>query len=320
LAACAGVAGAADGAATAPATTAPPSPAASPRPTAPPGDAPPSGAPPASGAAGFSEPVRLGAFDVDAVPEASGLAASRRTPGVLYLLDDDTGTTSVLAIRSDGSTVATLVIAGFEALDGESLAVAPCGPGDPAPCLYIGDIGGNATARDTVTVWRVPEPDLAAGAPAEPLPAAAAALTYPDGTHDAETLLVTDDGSPFLVTKDAEAPPRLYGAEGFGDQTLADLGPVVLPEPALPLAAAVVGNVVTDGDLADGRVLLRTYDAVFAYDLAGGSLHDLPAVTPVEVPAPAEPQGEAIAWAADRCGYFSVSEGVGDIWFVACRP
>ena len=267
----------------------------------------------------FGDPVRLGAFDVGEVPEASGLAASRRTPGVLYLLDDARGSDSVLAVRRDGTTVGRIGIAGLDARDGEGLAVAACGPGDATWCLYVGDIGGNAFERDTVAVWRAAEPDLAGGAPAEPLPATAVALAYPDGPHDAEALLVDDDGSPFVVTKSAEAPPRLYAADGFGDQALADLGPVALPEPALPLASAVVGNVVTGGDVADGRVLLRTYDTVFAYDLGEGSLRELPAAAAVEVPAPLEPQGEAVAWAADGCGYLTVSEGIGDIWWVPCR-
>ena len=61
------------------------------------------------------------------------------------------------------------------------------GPCSGGSCLYIGDIGDNDAKRKRVTIYRVPEPEPTAQQP-RPLDAVYH-LTYPDGAHDAESLL-----------------------------------------------------------------------------------------------------------------------------------
>ena len=87
--------------------------------------------------------------------------------------------------------VADLDVPGAEAVDWEDLALGP-GPGG-RPLLYLGDIGDNREARETVDVYRVPEPRATSGATAT-APATRLRLRYPDGAHDAETLLVAPRG------------------------------------------------------------------------------------------------------------------------------
>lgn len=276
----------------------------------------------------YGPPEHVGTFDVAAVPEASGLAASRVTDDVLYLLDDAPGTTGVHVVRTDGTALGFLEVAGMDTRDGESLAVGPCGPDRAEPwCLYVGDIGDNARAREHVVVHRVPEPDLAGGLPTGPVPADTARLRYPDGPHDAEALLVDDAGRVHLVTKaryDREArttgETRLYRAEAFADGVMTDLGPLPVPAPRAPAQSLFVGEVVTGGDHHDGRVLLRTYDAVFEYAAPDGErdLAGLATWTVREVPAAFEPQSEALTFAADGCGFLTAGEAVGDLWLVPC--
>ncbi|MFO8075653.1 MAG: hypothetical protein ACQETV_07835 [Actinomycetota bacterium] len=283
---------------------------------------------PEEDAAGFGPPSVLGRFDATEVPGASGLAASARNPGWRYLLDDRPGTDGVWLLDREARLHGPLRIAGLDAVDTESLEVAPCGPDDARSCLYVGDIGDNLRSREHVEIHRIVEPDLDAPAPTEPLPAETARLAYPDGPHDAEALLVDPDGRPFLVTKapfDAErgetGPTRLYAAPAFSDGVLEEAGEIVLPAPQRRVLGLVVGEVVTGGSVAaDGRALLRTYDHVVlltppepAADLA-----TLPAWEAGEVPGPLLPQGEAVAWDADGCGYALVSERVGGLWHVPC--
>ncbi|MBA2575491.1 MAG: hypothetical protein H0V05_02425 [Euzebyaceae bacterium] len=42
---------------------------------------------------------------MDTIPEASGLAASARNAGVLYIVNDNPGTREVWAVRTDGSLI-----------------------------------------------------------------------------------------------------------------------------------------------------------------------------------------------------------------------
>lgn len=271
----------------------------------------------------YGVPERTGMFDASAIAEASGLAASRRNPGWLYLVDDE-HPREVWAMRPDGSDRTRIAVSGFAGRDTESLAVGPCGPTDPGSCLYIGDTGDNLGTHPDVAILRVAEPDLARRGEVVQVSADTIRVRYPDGAHDAEALLVDGAGAVYLVTKDAgpdgAGAARLYGASGFRGGTLTDLGPVAVPAPALPLAQTLVGNVVTGGDFRPGRVVLRTYDHAVEYVAPGpdAPLTEFPTWPAREVPSAREPQPEAIAYATERCGYHTAGERVGDLWFVAC--
>ncbi len=264
----------------------------------------------------YAAPEMIGSYDFGAVPEASGLAASVRNPGVWWLLDDGPAT-QVWALTATGETIGAVVLDGFRARDAEDLAVAPCGPAAQETCVYVADIGDNLARRDRVRIARFPEPDLAGGVSEDPVAVAVAAFTYPDLPVDAEALLVGQDGVPLIVTKENGAA-RLLAAPAFADGTLVDLGPAGVPPPRRPALSRIVGDVVTAGDGRPGRVLLRTYDHVVEYVApdSGAPLSTFPSWPVREVPAPVEPQSEAIAYLADGTGYATVSEGSGALWLV----
>src|SRR5512134_250324 len=73
------------------------------------------------------------------LPEASGVAASRRTPGVLWS-HNDSGEPGLVAVATDGTTRGRVYVAGASAGDWEDIEVGPCPQGS---CVYIGDIGDN---------------------------------------------------------------------------------------------------------------------------------------------------------------------------------
>ena len=248
--------------------------------------------------------------------------ASRRHDGVLYVLDDGPGTRHVLAVAADDrGLLGRIEVAGLDGTDTEALAAGPCDAAGYS-CIYVGDIGDNTRSRDSVVVHRFVEPEHLRGAPVE---AATATLHYPDGPHDAEALLVDSSGRIGIVTKAAGEGPsgaaRLYVAREFGDAQLTDRGRVELPTPSLPLAAATLGNVVTGGDWAPGRVVLRTYDAIFEFRSPSGrgGLRGFADWPVEEVPAPAEQQGEAVAYGSDGCSLYTVSEGSGAVSAAPCR-
>lgn len=191
-----------------------------------------------------------------ALIESSGLAVSARHPGVLWTHNDGGRTAEVVAVDSDGATVAHVTLAGIDPYDAEALA-----PGNDArgrPALYLGDIGDNLAARPDVSVFRFSEPARLTDAT---VTSEWYRFSYPDGAHDAEALLVDPNGRIIIATKELvggalyRAPRRLVTADRGTNRLTRVAG-----APAL----------ITDGAyLPDGRFVLRSYTSVFVYDRPG---------------------------------------------------
>ena len=137
------------------------------------------------------------------LPEASGLTMSRRSPNLLWSLNDSDDPT-VVALSTTGEVKGQVRVTGAAVRDWEALSVGPCPGGS---CLYIGDIGDDGAKRMQVTIYRVPEPKADDMATAQ---ADAFVFAYPNTAHDAESLLVTSDQSLFIITKGH--PTVLYRA------------------------------------------------------------------------------------------------------------
>lgn len=138
---------------------------------------------------------------------------------------------------------------------------------------------------------------------------------YPDGAHNAETLLVDPiSGDIYVVTK-AGLTSGVYRWRAPQDpsgetQTLERVGSV---QHASSLATG--GDVSPRGDF----VILKTYDSTRLWLRPKGTeLHAAFAGTPCTVKTPKEPQGETLAISADGHGYSTVSEGTQQpIWSFA---
>jgi hypothetical protein len=241
--------------------------------------------------------------------ELSGLVASPGQPGVLWTHNDSGDRPRVLAVRHDGSLIADLDVPGAEAVDWEDLAL---GPGPAGRALYLGDIGDNREVRETIDVYRVPEPQATAGASAT-APATRLRLRYPDGAHDAETLLVAPRGDELvIITKQFSGDSGVYVAR-------VPTGAVAPDGPPLTLRRAGsvhlgLGGLATAGDVsADGRIVaVRTYTTFYVWDVARGATL---AATLKRAPCRGtlglgdEGQGEALALSAHGGAFFTVPEG-----------
>jgi len=137
------------------------------------------------------------------LPEASGIAASRTRPGVLWA-HNDSGPPIIVALDQRGAIKGRVRLVGAKVDDWEDIAVGPCPQG---LCVYVGDIGDNRGRRQRITIYRTvePSPDATASQPVEAFHA-----TYPDGPHDAESLFVTPAGEVFIVTKGDPGSVAIY--------------------------------------------------------------------------------------------------------------
>jgi len=253
-----------------------------------------------------------GAVAINQLAEASGLAASRRTPGVLWTHNDGTGQ-DLFAISATGSRLATVNL-NQSVNDLEDIAAGP-GPMPGIQYLYVGDIGGSASPggiRASVRVIRLPEPLIDPNWAASPRSLAADGgesftLAYPDGSFDAESLLVDPlNGDVFVVTKQGGSA-RWYRANLNG---LAG-GSVM----TLEFVRAIAFGVASGGDIAaDGtQIVLRREEFALIWERCAGeplgtALSRAGQSIPIVGP-PAEPNGEAIALLPDGTGYVTISEG-----------
>ncbi|HSW12448.1 MAG TPA: esterase-like activity of phytase family protein [Solimonas sp.] len=211
--------------------------------------------------------------DVD-LPELSGLAASRRWPGIYWAHNDSGGTPTLYAFNRRGEVIARVAIDGAEAVDWEDLALYEH---DGRSWLAIADTGDNLAWRSSVSIYLLPEPALDASRAAV---SRHIEFRYPEGPRDAEGLAVDAEGGRLLVMEKAvpraalyslplDAPPGVVLAERVAEVALRRPTP---PRPAEPLSAPRGAGSVTAMDLSrDGRELvLMTYGFVFDFARAPG--------------------------------------------------
>jgi hypothetical protein len=209
---------------------------------------------------------------VKGLPEASGVAVSRKSADVLWS-HNDSGEPVLVAVGTDGETRGRVWIAGAAVEDWEDIDVGPCPGGS---CVYIGDIGDNNGRRGSLTIYRVPEPDPVA----ERSPRAESMrLTYPDGPKDAEALVVLPNGSLYIVTKGERSAVTLYRAGSFTNGTTVRLAPVATIVEGNQRSGVARQDRITGASASrDGRwIVLRTLSAVMFYrtsDLESGNVRE----------------------------------------------
>ena len=111
---------------------------------------------------------RTGTFHDRRLDESSGVIVSRKFPGLLWTMNDSGGEPALFLTDTAGAALGVYPVIGAGNVDWESLGRGPCGREE---CLYVGDTGDNGERRPSVVIYRLPEPDPAAGGtPSAPPP------------------------------------------------------------------------------------------------------------------------------------------------------
>jgi hypothetical protein len=255
----------------------------------------------------------VGHVNADALREASGLAASRLNPGVLWSHNDGGWSAWLYALSTNGQLLSTWQLLNVRSGDFEDIAIGP-GPVSGVQYIYLGDIGDNARLRESIRMVRVAEPVVALDTTNNPpLDSLAGAveieLIYPTAPHNAEALLSDPiTGDLFIATKvENQEVSRIFRAP---KEELDRGGPVTLQYVReVPFKNPSGGDISPDGS----EILLRrNSQAVWWKRASGKTVGQALAGQYYAVPVvgqPVEPNGEGIAFHPAGLGYYTISEG-----------
>jgi len=261
----------------------------------------------------FGKPEILGKIASDDITESSGLAVSKCQPNVFWTHNDSGDGPFIFAIGAKGENLGTWKVQGANNIDWEDIAEFKDASGQ---CfIYIGEIGNNGKKRSEQAVYRVKEPAISpdtAGSdtksPRETDAADAVKFTYPDGSLNAETLMVHPvTGDIYVLTKRHDAPSSVYKIKP-------DFGSTVVAEKIAEIKVPAVPNgLLTGGDISpDGKhVAICDYFAGYELTLPAGDTNfdDVWKQTPKTVDLGERKQGEAIGYGTDSNTLFATSEG-----------
>ncbi len=274
----------------------------------------------------------LGTVQNPELDEASGLAASRRHPGVVWAHNDGAENPGLFAIGADGADAGFHPLAVDVVSDVEDIALISGAEHDE---ILLADIGDNDANRPLIRIHLFAEPDPTV-APSPITDVDVLEFVYPDRPHNAEVLLVDEaNRQVVIVTKQQraiEGVPSDFGAtapssvftgpiDGHVDRPI-ELTPAGTIDTLLLESRTVAvaphlstllgfGGLPTAGDVSpDGSLIaLRTYETVWVWPrLAGRTVAESLMSDPCQARISAEPQGEALTF---RDGTLvTLSEGV----------
>jgi len=250
--------------------------------------------------------------------EVSGVAVSQLHPGILYVHNDSGDSSRFFAINPEGKLITTYYfkarLNGFAGvLDCEDIAVG-AGPDKGQSYIYLADIGDNFGWRSSVQVYRFKEPALKEKA--DTLAATILTLTYPDGRHDAETILVDPlDKLLYIISKREDSVGMYSCALNFKNKDVV----VLQKRGKLHFDNKGKRNWIVSGAIsADGsQVLLKSLEHVYYWKRQGNEpvCTTLQRAPKVQTAFVSHGQEEGIAFSPDGNSYYVTAEGAGTAIF-----
>lgn len=253
----------------------------------------------------WGEPEAMGLVTEAAIDEISGLAASRRHPGLYWAHNDSGGGDALHLVDGRGRRQATVATPGARNVDWEDIASFPL---DGRDYLLVADTGDNGGIRQSLVLHVFEEPtDLSRPATL----AWSLRLRWPDGPRDCEAVAVDAARGEVLLISKKRVPAELFRVKlrDTGEEQVAELvgtlPGIEQPDDTDLSRSPIYGRYraqITGADLSpNGRVLavlnyrsihflVRGADGDWAPALAG----KLPHLT-----LPWLPQAEAIAFSLD---------------------
>jgi len=235
--------------------------------------------------------------------EASGIADSRNNPGNLWVEEDSGNPPQLYLLGHDGSIKKTVMIDGAVNRDWEDIAVAN-GPEPGKNYLYVGDIGDNDNIYPECTIYRFIEPlaDVPTVTSYDRI-----VFQYADGPRDAEAFLVDGVTKDIYIITKRDTKSRIYKIAY--PQNTSDTNQAVFVS-----ELSYSGVVSASLSVNEKELIIKTYTALNYYTRKEGeSLEQTFKTQATLLGYQLEPQGEAVSFALDNSGFYTLSEKAFDI-------
>jgi hypothetical protein len=250
----------------------------------------------------FSLPIDKGLIENEAITEASGLAASRQNKGLFWTHNDSKDPNRLFLFDENGKDKGTFFIENATNRDWEDLDIMTI---NNTPHLYIADIGDNDEKHEKKYIYRVKEPKIpVSNKPIVDTLRGTEKITikYPDANRNAEALMIDQKTYDIYIVSKFEDSVQVYRIPYPQSTTQANMAQLVTK---LPIKYVTAGTISPDNQ----EILIKNLDTVFYWkrkkqESIGDALKRPATILPYNK----EPQGEAIAFAADGKGYFTLSE------------
>jgi hypothetical protein len=226
------------------------------------------------------------------INEISGIVDSRLNPGFLWAHEDSGNPPNLILLSNRGNVAKRIPIKNAINRDWEDMAIA----GDQ---FYIGDIGDNNQIHSEYVIYQFTEPASSIDSIKN---YKTIRFGYADGAHDAEAFIV-DPGTRdiYLITK-RDNPSRVY--------KLSYPQSFDAVNTAVYVGALTFPGVVSATLSADAKdIIIKTYTGLHYYQRLGTEeLSETLSGSFTELEYKLEPQGEAVAFASDNSGFYTLSE------------
>jgi hypothetical protein len=250
----------------------------------------------------FEEAVPLGEPGKK-LEEASGLVASIKNPGYFWTHNDSGNGAEVFLIDEEARIKLTCVLKGIKNRDWEDIAIGP-GADEGKIYIYIADIGDNEAIYPLKYIYRFEEPVLNLEKKIEITQIDTLTFQLQGEKKDTEAMLLHPQTKDLYFISKREKPVWVYQLK-FPYASTDTL--TAIPILSLPFTKVTAADISPNGK----EVLIKNYNNIFYWRIQEGkSLAETLNEKPLTVPYDPEPQGEAIAWARDTTGFYTLSEKV----------
>jgi hypothetical protein len=236
--------------------------------------------------------------------EVSGLAASRLSKNLLWVLNDSGDGPRIYAIDSTGIDIGRVTINGATNFDWEDMASFQV---ENTAYLLIADIGDNQRIRPACTLYIIEEPVLSKMKFSNPVsadPVCVIRFTYEDGPKDGESVAVDAANKRIYLLTKRQRPPIFY-------ELPLDLQTQTSVQVARPVIEIADLQKPTSMDLSPNGFSLAvlTYKDAFLFRRNSGEQWPIAlSRKPQKVIFPALAQQEAICFSHDGKAIFVTSE------------
>lgn len=255
----------------------------------------------------FGEGQSRGFIQNKELKEASGLTASLNNPGLLWSHNDSGDEARIFLLDDSAKNKAVYYLEGIKAQDWEEIASLQT----DRNYLLIGDIGDNRAIRPFISVHLIEEPNYRKEAfYTDTIPAKEITtfiLTYEDGPRDAEAFFYDKIDQKLYIISKRELEVGLYETKlPFQADHSTTMDTLQLRKSAVfPFTFITSAAIANDGS----EVLVKNLLTVFYWKRKDKeTVPELLKRPAIQLPYKPEIQGEAITFALDGSGYYTLSE------------